>query len=207
MVLIKLNENKRKTIKEINDLEREILPYEVAYFISKSFRIKMEETIKAYTEGRILVTKNKKLFSSFLFEEWMDALGIHKEKDNVKAKEVFYRGVKELIELENNINEFVKNMDSSEKSIKALDRLQEEFRIKGGYQLNERINKIKNGFKLSDELLDTEYNNLSGGEKTIINLASLVLSEVDVLLLDEPTNHLDIETLEWFEEYLNNYKG
>ena len=131
----------------------------------------------------------------------------NKEKDNVKAKEVFYRGVKELIELENNINEFVKNMNSSEKSIKALDRLQEEFRIKGGYQLNERINKIKNGFKLSDELLDTEYNNLSGGEKTIINLASLVLSEVDVLLLDEPTNHLDIETLEWFEEYLNNYKG
>ena len=131
----------------------------------------------------------------------------NKEKDNVKAKEVFYRGVKELVELENNINEFVKNMNSSEKSIKALDRLQEEFRIKGGYQLNERINKIKNGFKLSDELLDTEYNNLSGGEKTIINLASLVLSEVDVLLLDEPTNHLDIETLEWFEEYLNNYKG
>ena len=79
----------------------------------------------------------------------------NKEKDNVKAKEVFYRGVKELIELENNINVFVKNMDSSEKSIKALDRLQEEFRIKGGYQLDERINKIKNGFKLSDELLDT----------------------------------------------------
>lgn len=84
MVLIKLNDNKRKTIKEINDLEREILPYEVAYFISKSFRIKMEETIKAYTEGKILVTKNKKLFSSFLFEEWMDALGLHKENNNVK---------------------------------------------------------------------------------------------------------------------------
>lgn len=93
MVSIKLNDNKRKTIKEINDLEREILPYEVAYFISKSFRIKMEETIKAYTEGRILVTKNKKLFSSFLFEEWMDALGIHKEKDNVKddlTKTIWY---------------------------------------------------------------------------------------------------------------------
>ena len=93
MVLIKLNDNKRLTIKEINDTEREILPYEVAYFISKSFRIKMEETIKAYSEGRILVTKNKKLFSSFLFEEWMDALGVHKEKDNVKddlTKTIWY---------------------------------------------------------------------------------------------------------------------
>ena len=131
----------------------------------------------------------------------------NKEKDNVKAKEVFYRGVKELIELENNINEFVKNMDSSEKSIKALDRLQEEFRIKGGYQLNERINKIKNGFKLSDELLDTEYNNLSGGEKTIINLASLVLSEVDVLLLDEPTNHLDPMTQLKIADIFKDYEG
>lgn len=93
MVLIKLNENKRKTIKEINDLEREILTYEVSYFISKSFRIKMEDTIKAYTEGRILVTKNKKIFSSFLFEEWMDALGIHKENDNIKddlTKTIWY---------------------------------------------------------------------------------------------------------------------
>ena len=93
MVLIKLNDNKRKTIKEINNLEREILTYEVAYFISKSFRIKMEDTIKSYTEGRILVTKNKKLFSSFLFQEWMDALGIHKENDNIKddlTKTIWY---------------------------------------------------------------------------------------------------------------------
>ena len=130
-----------------------------------------------------------------------------KEKDNIKAKDVFMRGIKELIDLESEINNYVSNMDSSIKSIKTLDRLQEEFRIKGGYLIKEKINKIKGGFKLSDELLDTEYNNLSGGEKTIVNLASLVLSEPDVLLLDEPTNHLDIDTLEWFEEYLSNYKG
>lgn len=130
-----------------------------------------------------------------------------KEKDNIKAKDVYLRGIKELLDLEDSINSYVSTMDSSEKSIKTLDRLQEEFRIKGGYQIKEKINKIKGGFKLSDELLDTEYNNLSGGEKTIVNLASLVLSEPDVLLLDEPTNHLDIDTLEWFEEYLSNYKG
>ena len=129
------------------------------------------------------------------------------ERENIKANDVFLRGIKELLDLEESINSYVSHMDSSEKSIKTLDRLQEEFRIKGGYQIKEKINKIKAGFKLSDELLDTEYNKLSGGEKTIVNLASLVLSEPDVLLLDEPTNHLDIDTLEWFEEYLNNYKG
>ena len=131
----------------------------------------------------------------------------NKEEDNITAREVYLRGVQKIIDLDKKINEFVGKMDTSNKSIKELDKLQEEFRILGGYQLNEKVEKIRNGFKLSDDLLDNNYNNLSGGEKTIINLASLVLSNPDVLLLDEPTNHLDIETLEWFEEYLNTYKG
>ncbi len=129
------------------------------------------------------------------------------EKDNVTGLDVYLRGVSDLIELENRINEFVSSMSNSDKDIKLLSKMQEEFRIKEGYKLKEKIEKIKYGFKLNDEVLNTEYNKLSGGEKTIINLASLILKNPDILLLDEPTNHLDIETLEWFEEYLNNYKG
>lgn len=129
------------------------------------------------------------------------------EKDNVTGLDVYLRGVSDLIELENKINEFVNSMSNSDKDIKLLSKMQEEFRIKEGYKLKEKIEKIKYGFKLNDEVLNTEYNKLSGGEKTIINLASLILKNPDILLLDEPTNHLDIETLEWFEEYLNNYKG
>ena len=129
------------------------------------------------------------------------------ESEGVTGNDVYLRGIKNLLDLDKRINEFVSSMDSSEKSIKELYKLQEEFRIKGGYQLKEKIEKIKYGFKINDHMLNTLYNNLSGGEKTIINLASLILSNPDILLLDEPTNHLDIDTLEWFEEYLNNYKG
>ena len=131
----------------------------------------------------------------------------NKEDNNVLAFDVLLRGVKELLELETKINELTANMKSTDREIKELSKLQEEYRIKGGYQLKEKIEKIKYGFKLTESMLNTDYNSLSGGEKTILNLASLVLSEPDILLLDEPTNHLDIETLEWFEEYLNTYKG
>lgn len=126
---------------------------------------------------------------------------------NETANDIYLKGIKDILDLEEKITEFSNKMDSSNKSIEQLSTMQEEFRIKGGYEIKSKIEKIKHGFKLSETLLNTKYNNLSGGEKTIVNLASLVLSNPDILLLDEPTNHLDIETLEWFEEYLNNYKG
>ena len=77
----------------------------------------------------------------------------------------------------------------------------------GGYEIDEKVGKICNGFKISEEMLTRSFNTLSGGEKTIVNLASLIISNPEILLLDEPTNHLDIDTLEWFEEFLSNYKG
>ncbi|AIX12560.1 hypothetical protein WRP3_057 [Lactococcus phage WRP3] len=84
MVLIKLNELKRKTIKEINALESEVLPYDVVKFISGSFNISITEVMEAHQDGRMLVTKNKKLFASFLFEEWMSAMGISKDEDSTQ---------------------------------------------------------------------------------------------------------------------------
>ena len=129
------------------------------------------------------------------------------EEDNTIAETVYLKGVKELLDLKEELDNLSNNLSSNEKDIIKYSKLRDEFEIRGGYQLDEKINRIKNGFKLNDSLLNTEYNKLSGGEKTIINLASLVLSNPDILLLDEPTNHLDIDTLEWFEEYLKNYNG
>ena len=81
-------------------------------------------------------------------------------------------------------------------------KLQEEFISIGGYEISEKVNKIVDKFKIKKELLNQKFNLLSGGEKTIVSFASLMIKNPDILLLDEPTNHLDIDTLEWLEDYL-----
>lgn len=129
--------------------------------------------------------------------------------DKIKTREIlvsgvlnYYRVVKKLRELET-----VMATNYSEKVLNDYSRLQNEFEKLGGYEFESKVSKICSGFKLNDELLNKPFNKLSGGEKTIVMLATLVLTEPDILLLDEPTNHLDIDTLEWFEEYLKTYKG
>ena len=77
----------------------------------------------------------------------------------------------------------------------------------GGYELEKKFKKICSGFKFNKEFLEMNYNTLSGGEKTIVNLAKILLKDPSILLLDEPTNHLDIEMLEWLESFLILYKG
>ena len=165
----------------------------------KTTTLKIIMGIESYDSGNISIRKESKI--GYLTQM------PPKEDDNVSAKSVYLRGVQELIDLENKISDFVENMSSNEKDIKLLDKLQEEFRISGGYSLKEKIEKIRNGFKITNELLDREYNKLSGGEKTLINLASIILSNPDILLLDEPTNHLDSQAISFLENYLKGYKN
>ena len=64
-----------------------------------------------------------------------------------------------------------------------------------------------NGLEISQDMRGQLFSSLSGGEKTRVNLARLILEDTDILLLDEPTNHLDLRATEWLEEYLDRYKG
>lgn len=134
-----------------------------------------------------------------------------KKKENVIVEEYLKRGFKKYFDIEKRLkkleNLMLDQSQNMEELIKKYGKLQEEYIILGGYELEEKFKKICSGFKFSKEFLNKEYNSLSGGEKTIVNLATILLKNPSILLLDEPTNHLDIETLEWLENFLNSYKG
>ena len=92
-------------------------------------------------------------------------------------------------------------------AVKAYDRLQTEFEALGGYDMDYTLAKVANGLDLPPDLRARPFANLSGGEKTRVNLARLILEQTDILLLDEPTNHLDLRATEWLEDYLSRFKG
>lgn len=114
-----------------------------------------------------------------------------------------------MIEMEKKIDELVLKMsqDTSEKTIMQFTALQEEFFRKGGYDYRKDLEMIlsKLGFtKLDYKKKITEF---SGGERSKIALAKVILEKPDIMLLDEPTNHLDSEMIEWLENYLKRYEN
>jgi len=97
--------------------------------------------------------------------------------------------------------------DQLDKLLVEYDKAQNEFIAMGGYETEENFSKICGAFKFGDDMLKKKCAELSGGQKTIVKLAQVLLQAPDILLLDEPTNHLDIETLEWLESFLRDYRG
>ncbi len=91
--------------------------------------------------------------------------------------------------------------------LREYDRLQNDFVRLGGYEADSERNRVANGLEITPDMRERLFEQLSGGEKTRVNLARLILEDTDILLLDEPTNHLDLQATEWLEEYISRFKG
>ena len=96
---------------------------------------------------------------------------------------------------------------ATDELLREYDALVARFEAGGGYDMDVEVDKICNGLGISLEQRVQEFASLSGGEKTRVNLARLLLEKTDILLLDEPTNHLDLKSVEWLEGYINSFKG
>ena len=114
-----------------------------------------------------------------------------------------------LYALSKKIDALAKRMerDNDEGLLREYDRLSEDFRRLGGYDMDTERNKVANGLDIDEAMRSRPFDLLSGGEKTRVNLARLILEDTDILLLDEPTNHLDLRATEWLEDYLLHFKG
>ena len=126
-----------------------------------------------------------------IYEEMMSVFSEEREIWNKLQKVNMLLGTAEGEELENLINQ------SAE--------LSSLYEAKNGYEIEYKIKQILTGLELTDEYYNLYLKDLSGGERTRVSLAKLLLIEPDLLILDEPTNHLDLVSIEWLEDYLKRY--
>lgn len=129
--------------------------------------------------------------------------------DGWTTEDVLRSAHKRLYEISDRLDELglLMEHDQSPALLQEYDRLSDDFRRLGGYDMDTARNRVANGLDIPAAMREQPFDSLSGGEKTRVNLARLILEDTDILLLDEPTNHLDLHATEWLEDYLLHFKG
>ena len=141
-------------------------------------------------------------------------IGYLKQRDNFEPENTIIDEIQKVFEQVKQLEEEI-NRTSDEAAahpfdeglLHKLDRLQQEYERRGGYTYRSEATGILTSMAFGPETYDKKIKTLSGGEKTRLALAALLLEKPDLLVLDEPTNHLDIGMLKWLEQYLSSYKG
>lgn len=160
-----------------------------------------------YDSGNIIIPKNKKI-------------GYLKQNTKIESERTIYDEMltifddvitmeKNIRQLEIDISKFTEHDEDGvlESLMNQYTVLNEKFNEINGYSYQSMIRGVLKGLSFTDEDFDKPINVLSGGQKTRVMLAKLLLEKADILLLDEPTNHLDIDAIAWLEKYIRDFKG
>ncbi len=153
-----------------------------------------------YDEGEIMICPGKRI-------GLISQIPVY--PDGWTTEDVLKDAHRRLYGISRRIDELTAEMEHNgdEALLREYDRLSEDFRRLGGYDMDTERNKVANGLDIDASMRERPFALLSGGEKTRVNLARLILEDTDILLLDEPTNHLDLRATQWLEEYLLRFKG
>ena len=153
-----------------------------------------------YDSGEVYVNPNKKLGLISQIPRFPEGFTVEDVLRSAFADILRVRQKMELLECE------MAN-GATDAQLREYDVLTNRFQTGGGYDMDVEVDKICNGLGITPEQRGQEFASLSGGEKTRVNLARLLLEKTDILLLDEPTNQLDLNSVEWLEQYINAFKG
>ena len=153
-----------------------------------------------YDDGEVFVNPNKRLG---LISQ------IPRFPEGYRVEDVLRSAYRDLLSAKRKMEALEQQMAASatDDLLREYDALVSRFQAGGGYDMDEEVDKDCNGLGITSDQRVQEFDSLSGGEKTRVNLARLLLEKTDILLLDEPTNHLDLRSVEWLEGYINAFKG
>ena len=153
-----------------------------------------------YDSGQVYVNPNKRIGLISQIPQFPQGYTVD---------DVLRSAYREILNIRSKMERMEAQMSSgaTQEQLKEYDDLVNRFQAGGGYEMDVETDKVCNGLGITASQRSQLFDSLSGGEKTRMNLARLLLEKTDILLLDEPTNHLDLKSVEWLEGYIQTFKG